>query len=173
MGPVRQNPIITPNPNPIIALTLNQPLTLTLQSHCRCGNRHLRCGPLRLIDRALICCKTSQNGQPCPKQVRCCWVSSFTRCSQIQLLVFNKFFFRLTSFFSIVDTCLSSEDIARQSCAMVPKWRFFCVLYFQRAVCSTFQTCILNLHSGHTMYGSMVDIQSPTAEIRRGKKEER
>jgi len=31
----------------------------------------------------------------------------------------------LTDFFPIVDTCLSSEDIARQSCAMVPKWRFF------------------------------------------------
>jgi len=24
-----------------------------------------------------------------------------------------------------LETCLSSEDIARQSCAMVPKWRFF------------------------------------------------
>jgi len=34
-------------------------------------------------------------------------------------LLFNKFFF------PIVDTCLSSEDITRQSCAMVPKWRFF------------------------------------------------
>jgi len=31
----------------------------------------------------------------------------------------------LTVFFQIVDTCLSSEDIARQSCAMVPKWQFF------------------------------------------------
>ena len=31
----------------------------------------------------------------------------------------------LTSFFLIVDTCLSSEDIAQQSCAMVPKCRFF------------------------------------------------
>jgi len=31
----------------------------------------------------------------------------------------------LTGFFPIVDTCLSSEDIARQNCAMVPKWRFF------------------------------------------------
>jgi len=31
--------------------------------------------------------------------------------------MFNKFF-------PIVDTCLNSEDIARQSCAMVPKWRF-------------------------------------------------
>jgi len=30
----------------------------------------------------------------------------------------------LTSFFPIIDTCLSCEDTARQSCAMVPKWRF-------------------------------------------------
>ena len=34
------------------------------------------------------------------------------------------------NFFPIVDTCLSSEGIARQNCVMVPKWRFFCVLYF-------------------------------------------
>jgi len=31
----------------------------------------------------------------------------------------------LTSFFPIVDACLSCEDTARQSCAMVPKWWFF------------------------------------------------
>ena len=30
----------------------------------------------------------------------------------------------LISLFPIVDTCLSCEDIARQSCAMVPRWRF-------------------------------------------------
>jgi len=30
----------------------------------------------------------------------------------------------LTSFFPIVETCLSCEDIARRSCAMVPGWRF-------------------------------------------------
>ena len=30
----------------------------------------------------------------------------------------------LTSFFPIVDMCPSCEDIARQSCAMVPRWRF-------------------------------------------------
>ena len=30
----------------------------------------------------------------------------------------------LTSFFPIVDTCLSCEDTARQSCAMVRRWRF-------------------------------------------------
>jgi len=31
----------------------------------------------------------------------------------------------LNMFFPIVDICLNSEDIARQSCAMIPKWRFF------------------------------------------------
>ena len=30
----------------------------------------------------------------------------------------------LNKFFPFVDTCLSCEDIARQSCAMVPRWRF-------------------------------------------------
>ena len=31
----------------------------------------------------------------------------------------------LNKFFQIVDRCLSCEEIARQSCAMVPRWRFF------------------------------------------------
>jgi len=35
-----------------------------------------------------------------------------------EILLFNEFF-------PILDTCLNSEDIAQQSCAMVPKWRFF------------------------------------------------
>ena len=30
----------------------------------------------------------------------------------------------LNTFFSIVDTYLSCNDIARQSCGMVPRWRF-------------------------------------------------
>ena len=34
-----------------------------------------------------------------------------------EILVLNKFF-------PVVDTCLSCEDIARQSCGMVPRWRF-------------------------------------------------
>jgi len=29
------------------------------------------------------------------------------------------------NFFPIVDTCLSCEDIARQNCGMVPRWRLF------------------------------------------------
>jgi len=39
-----------------------------------------------------------------------------------------------TSFFPIVDTCLSCEDIAWQSCGMVPRWRF--VASFLRPVFS-------------------------------------
>ena len=57
----------------------------------------------------------------------------------------------LNKFFPIVDIggALCCEDIARQNRAMLPLRRFFgdfCVLYFQRAACSTFQTCILNSH---------------------------
>jgi len=55
----------------------------------------------------------------------------------------------LNKFFPIVDTCLNCKDIAQQNCAMVPRWQIFgdlCVLYFQRAVCSTFQTGGLNSH---------------------------
>ena len=36
-----------------------------------------------------------------------------------EVLLFNK------SFFPIVDACLTCEDIARQSCAMVPRWQIF------------------------------------------------
>jgi len=42
-----------------------------------------------------------------------------------KVLLFNMFF-------PLVDQCLSSEDIARQICAMVQNGDF-CVLYFQRA----------------------------------------
>jgi len=31
----------------------------------------------------------------------------------------------LTSFFPVVDTCFNCEDIARESCAIVRRWRFF------------------------------------------------
>jgi len=37
-------------------------------------------------------------------------------------------------FFSIVDRCLRCEAIARQSCAMVPKWRFFASCIFSDRV---------------------------------------
>jgi len=82
----------------------------------------------------------------------------------------------LNKFFPIVDMCLSWKDIARKIvrwCADGDFLRHFGVLYFERAACSTFQTCIINSHEGHTTCRSMVDIRSATAEIRRGKKEER
>jgi len=46
-----------------------------------------------------------------------------------EVLLFNK------SFFLIVDTCLSCEDIARQSCVMVPIWQLFvsCIFSEPRA----------------------------------------
>jgi len=69
-----------------------------------------------------------------------------------------------------MDHGFSCEDIARQSCQMVPRWRYFCVLYFQRVVCSTFHTCMLNSHWGHTMCVSIVDSQSAMTEIRWGRK---
>ena len=55
----------------------------------------------------------------------------------------------LKNFFPTVDTCLSCEDTAWQRCAMVLRcWPFASFLrpVFQRATCSTFQTCILNSH---------------------------
>jgi len=81
----------------------------------------------------------------------------------------------LSKFFPIVDTCLSCEDIARQSCGMLPRWRLFGD--FLRAVFSASRAQhVSDLHSKFTLrphhvckYGRQY-IQSPTAEIRRGKK---
>jgi len=84
----------------------------------------------------------------------------------------------LTGFFPIVDSCLSCEDIARQSCVMVPRWRFLAT--FLRTVFSPSRVQhVSDLHPKfalrphHTMCGSIADIQSATAEIRRGKKKKK
>jgi len=56
----------------------------------------------------------------------------------------------LTSFFPIFDTCFSCEDIARQSCGMVPRWRFFAS--FLRPVFSASHVQhISDLHSKFTL----------------------
>jgi len=85
----------------------------------------------------------------------------------------------LTSFFSIVDICLSCEDIARQSCAMVPRWWIFGDFLGPAFPASRVQH-ISDLHSKFALrphhvskYGRPIDIQSVTAEIRRGKKKDR
>ena len=79
----------------------------------------------------------------------------------------NKFFF------PIVDTCLNCEDIARQSCAMMLRWRFLAT-FLRPVFAASRAQHVSDLHSKFTLgphhVPSMVDIQSPTAEIRRGKK---
>jgi len=53
---------------------------------------------------------------------------------------------RLTIFFPIVDTCLICEDIARQSCAMMLRWRLFAS--FLRPVFSASRVHqVSNMHS--------------------------
>jgi len=75
------------------------------------------------------------------------------------------------SFFPIVNTCRSCEDIARQSCAMVPRWRFLAI--FGSAFPASRVQHISDLHSKFALGPHHVDIQSSTAEIRRGIKKER
>ena len=76
-------------------------------------------------------CETCWNLQGCPKLANSRLKFTILWGHVEEVSVFN-------TFFLIVDTCLSCKDTARQSCGMMPKWRFFCVLYLQRAACSTF-----------------------------------
>ena len=72
------------------------------------------------------------------------------------ILLLNKFFF-------IVDTCLSCKDIAQQSCAMVPRWRFLATFLRPVFAASRVQR-ISDLHPKFAlrphMCRSMVDIHS-------------
>ena len=52
----------------------------------------------------------------------------------------------LNKFFLIVDTCLSCKDIARQSCGMVPRWRFLATFLGPAFAASCVQH-ISDLHS--------------------------
>ena len=83
-----------------------------------------------------------------------------------EILLFN-------NFFPIVDTCLICEDIARQSCALVFRRRILGD-FLRPAFSASRVQDITDLHSKfarrpHHVYRSLVDIQSATAEIRRGK----
>ena len=49
-----------------------------------------------------------------------------------EVLMFNKYF-------RIVDTCLSCEDTARQSCAIMPKWRLFASCIFSELCAAHFR----------------------------------
>jgi len=52
------------------------------------------------------------------------WISAVSRPKFTILWGHGEDISLLNKFFPIVDMCLSCEDIARQSCAMVPRWRF-------------------------------------------------
>ena len=52
----------------------------------------------------------------------------------------------LTIFFPIVDSCLICEDIARQSCAMVPRWRFLAT-FLHPVIAVSREQHISDLHS--------------------------
>jgi len=78
-----------------------------------------------------------------------------------EILLFNKFFF------PIVDTCLSCEDTAWQSCAMVPRWRFFGEFWDPAFPASLVQH-ISDLHSKFALGPHHVQ-----KDGRRGKKQER
>ena len=58
-----------------------------------------------------------------------------------EVWLFNKFFF------PIVDTCLSCEDIAKQSCAMVPRWWFFLAIFLRPVFLASRMQHISDLHS--------------------------
>ena len=79
------------------------------------------------------------------------------------------------TFFSDCRYVILLRIIARQSCAMVCRWRFFA-----SCISASHVQHVLDLHPKfalrphpHTKCGSMVDIQSATAEIRRGKKKKK
>ena len=81
----------------------------------------------------------------------------------------------LISFFPIIDTCLSCEDIAGQSCAIVCRSIFAHFGDFLRHVFPASRVQHISdmqfkfaLRPHHV--SNMVDIQSATAEIRRGNK---
>ena len=50
----------------------------------------------------------------------------------------------LNKFFPIVNTCLSCEDMARQSCAMVPRWRLFASCVYSELSASRFRPTFKN-----------------------------
>jgi len=56
----------------------------------------------------------------------------------------------LNKFSPIVDTCLSCEDIAGQSCGMVPRWRFLAT-FLGPAFAASRQQHISDLHSKFTL----------------------
>jgi len=68
-------------------------------------------------------CDTRWNMMGCPKPAN--WSQQLVGWSSPHCKDIWRRYCCLTSFYPIVDTWLSCEDIVRQSCAMVLRWRFF------------------------------------------------
>jgi len=145
MGPVRQNPMLR-----TVSLFICVCIALcTIVAHNIAQNRPDSFPPCPQTTR-VPCSNAAKTWNPLkfaavpqtPEPISAITGPKFTILWGLveEVLLFNKFFL-------IVDTCLSCEDTARQSCAIMLSWQFFgdfCILYFQWAACSTFQTCILN-----------------------------
>ena len=63
----------------------------------------------------------------------------------------------LNKFFPIVDTCLSCEDIARQICGMVPRWRFF-ASFLRPVFSASHMQHISDLHSKFALTPPCVEV---------------
>jgi len=88
--------------------------------------------------------ETRWNLQGCPKLTK--WSQPLVDRSSPYYGDMWRTYCCLTSFFPIVDMCLRSEDIARQSCPMVPRWRFL-VTFLGPAFAASRMQHISDLHS--------------------------
>jgi len=73
----------------------------------------------------------------------------------------------LTAFFPIVDKCLSGEDIARQSCAKVRRWRFFasCICSEPRAAVAEPSVTYLHTRTCCSSVTTLCRFQYMVAEV--------
>ena len=103
---------------------------LTPTTRVLCSNAAKMRNPLKLAGVPQTCQQISAASRP-----------KFTilRGHVEEVSVFNKFFL-------IVDTCLSCEDTARQSCGMVPRWRFLATFLVPAFAASPVQR-LSDLHS--------------------------
>jgi len=106
-GPIPKAMAILPNIGGALCSTPQSWLTLT--TTMRCSNAAKTQNPLKFAGVRQTNEPISAVGEP-----------KVTVLSGHAEEILYKFFF------PIVDTCVSCEDRARQSCAMVQRWRFFC-----------------------------------------------
>jgi len=78
----------------------------------------LHCRAVTLLRR-----ETRWNMQGCPKLPD--WSQPLVGQSSPYCEDIRRKYCCLKAFFPVVDTCLNCEDIAQQTCAMVPRWRLF------------------------------------------------